>query len=545
MSSLKSVVNRHFRGREPWQIVLETLLAAGATYVAALARAVVRERGLSESLLALIRSAPLIGGVVQKELNKSKADVEKMTLSCKEVQRYPVNQELPAVGVSREALLKELVEWKAVEHGRYSDGQASGTVYHGGEELNAFLGEVYTLFLVSNPLHPGTFPFVQKMEAEVVAMTLKMFRGDTEDHCGVTTSGGTESICMAMKAYREFGRARGIRQPEIVACVTAHASFDKAADYFGMKLVHVPCDPRTFCLDFQAAKRAITANTVVVVCSAPSYPQGVIDPVGPLAEHLKELQRSRGWDIGLHVDSCLGGFLAPFVRQLDGHSLPPFDFSVRGVTSISADTHKYGFSPKGTSVLMYATRELRQCQYFTAPKWTGGIYATPTMAGSRSGGVIAATWAVMMHMGLAGYLEASREIVETARTIKQGVAGIDGLEVMGDPLLSVVAFRSTDPQLNIYAVSAAMGHHGGHQWDLNALQNPASIHICVTYLHKGLGDKFVRDLRESVRDVRERREAYAKNSSVAIYGTTQVVPASLTAEISKAFLDALYKVPDV
>ncbi len=545
MDAIKELVNRRFRGDEPWKVALKTLVAAGAVYGVTNLVADIKERGVGEVALDIARKVPIVKGIIDKELEKSKADVKKMTLADPEVLKYPVNAELPARGKSKEDLLRDLVVWKRFEKSKYENGQVSGTVYHGEEDLADFLGNVYRLFCITNPLHPSTFPFVQKMEAEVIAMTLRLFQGLTDEHCGVTTSGGTESIIMAMKSYKEFGaKERGITKPEIVACVTAHAAFDKAADYFSMKLVHVPADAKTCRLDFERAKAAITANTVVVVCSAPSYPQGVIDGIEEMAAHLRKLKQTRGWDIGLHVDSCLGGFLAPFVRLMPEYKMPKFDFSVPGVTSISADTHKYGYSPKGTSVLMYANRNLRRYQYFTAPKWTGGIYATPSVAGSRSGGVIAATWAVMMHMGMEGYMQASRAIMRTSRAIQEGIRGIDGLEVMSNPELSVVGIRSTDPNLNIYAVSAAMGHDGGKQWELNALQNPACIHICCTYAHRDKAKQFVDDLKAAVKDVRENKQAYAKKSSVAIYGTTEVVPGSLTAEMSKIFIDSLFALPE-
>uniref|UniRef100_A0A7S3YKK9 sphinganine-1-phosphate aldolase n=1 Tax=Lotharella globosa TaxID=91324 RepID=A0A7S3YKK9_9EUKA len=542
MDFLKSCINKKFKNDEPWKIVLKTVVASGALYGAGCLASEIRENGLGETVLAIAKKTPIIKDIIEKELAKVKSKAEEMALTSKEVLEYKVNSELPSKGVSREVLMKDLTKWEEIERSKYSRGQTSGTVYHGDRSLADFAGDVMKMFCLANPLHPSTFPFVQKMEAEVVAMTLKMFQGTSKDHCGLTTSGGTESILMAMKAYREKGYAKGIRRPEIVACVTVHAAFDKAADYFGMKLVHVPFDRRTYQADISAIKNAVTRSTVVIVCSAPCYAQGIIDPVEEVASFIEE----NDLDVGLHVDCCLGGFLAPFVRIMDERKgLPKFDFSVKQVTSISADTHKYGYSPKGTSVLMYASRELRRMQYFTAPRWTGGIYATPSAAGSRPGAVIAATWAVMMHMGLEGYMDASRKIMQTADTIKKGIGGIEGLEVMGDPQLSVIGIRSTNPDLNIYALAYSMGHDKGREWELNSLQNPSCVHICCTYMHKGLGPKFVDDLRGSVKDVLENKAYYAKKSSVAIYGTTKSAPGSLVGETSKAFIDALFKLPKV
>jgi sphinganine-1-phosphate aldolase len=259
-----------------------------------------------------------------------------------------------------------------------------GGIYHGGSELLSLCTSVYGMFALSNPLHPEVFPFIRKMEAEVVRMTVNLFNGD-ENCCGTMTAGGTESILMAMKAYRDWGYSKVISMRDNIAASTAHAAFDKAAHYFQMKLVHIPVDQQTFRIDINAVKKAINKNTVVIVGSAPHFPQGIIDNIPALSEIAVKHR------INLHVDSCLGGFLLPFIRRL-GYKTYDFDFSVAGVTSISADSHKYGYAPKGSSVVMYRNKELRHCQYFVAADWTGGIYASPSMPGSRPGGLIAATW---------------------------------------------------------------------------------------------------------------------------------------------------------
>eukprot|EP00466_Bigelowiella_natans_P005559 jgi/Bigna1/77133/fgenesh1_pg.46_\ len=542
MEGIKEFINRRFKGQEPWQIALKTACATTALFGAGRVACDINEMGFGEYALSIAKQTPFLKDIIENEMAKEGKKVG-MSITSKEVLEWPVNAQLPSKGVSREDLMKDLAKWAEIERTKYGKGQVSGTVYHGEKDLYDFIAQIYSLFCLSNPLHPSTFPFVQKMESEVVSMTLNIFQAPTADYCGVTTSGGTESICMAMKAYRDQGYARGIRRPEIIACVTAHAAFDKAANYFGMKLVHIPSDSKHR-IDLAKAKKAISRNTVVIVCSAPSYAQGTIDPVEEMADIVSKAESQWGYKIGLHVDCCLGGFLAPFVRLMPEYKLPKFDFSVPQVTSISADTHKYGYSPKGTSVLMFSSNELRRQMYFTAPKWTGGIYATPSMSGSRPGGLIAATWGTMMHMGMEGYMNASRAIMETATIIKEGVSKIPGLEVMGGPELSVVGIRSTNPELNIYAVGAAMGHDGGHEWELNMLQNPACIHICCTYIHKGLGPKFVKEIQESVEHVLANKEKYAKNSTVAIYGTTKVVPPSMVGELSKSFIDALFKLPE-
>jgi sphinganine-1-phosphate aldolase len=357
-----------------------------------------------------------------------------------------------------------------------------------------------------------------------VAMTARMLNGETA--VGTVTSGGTESILLAMKAYRDQARRRRVTRPEMVLPQTAHAAFDKAAEYFGIVPVKVPVDAG-FRADPAATAAAITRRTVVVVASAPSFPHGIIDPVPELAAVAGE----RG--VGVHVDACLGGFLLPWAERL-GYLVPPFDFRVPGVTSMSADTHKYGYAAKGTSVVLYRDRELRRCQYFTATDWPGGLYTSPTLAGSRPGGLSAACWAAMMATGEAGYLEATRSILETARAIKQGVAGIPGLRVLGDPLW-VIAF--TSDEVDIYRVMQEMGRR---HWSLNGLQHPAGVHLAVTLRHTrpGVADRFLADLQASVEAA---RGPVAGEQGAPMYGVAASFPVrAVVGDILERYLDRLY-----
>jgi len=266
--------------------------------------------------------------------------------------------------------------------------------------------------------------------------------------------------------------------------------------------------------------------------SAPTFPQGILDPIEALSKLALERQ------VGLHVDACLGSFLLPFLPAC-GYTLPVFDFRLPGVSSLSADTHKYGYAPKGTSVLMYSSQELRAYQYFVAPDWTGGIYASPGMPGSRPGGLIAAAWAAMVAMGRSGYEHCARVIMESATAIAKGIPLIPGLRVLGTPAMSVVAFASSDPSLNVFAVGEAMSKR---HWNLNTLQHPASVHICCTYMHRGdVATKFLTDLADSVQQVRQHPELFKKGSA-AIYGLAESLPdTSLITDMCKGFLDTLYK----
>jgi glutamate/tyrosine decarboxylase-like PLP-dependent enzyme len=299
-----------------------------------------------------------------------------------------------------------------------------------------------------------------------------------------------------MKTYRDWARAtRNIDAPEIVIPATAHAAFVKAGEYFGIKVVRIPVGP-DFRADVAATRAAITPNTIALVGSAPPFPHGLVDPI----EDLSELARQH--DLGFHTDGCLGGFLLPWAEKL-GYPVPPFDFRLPGVTSISADTHKYGYAAKGTSVILYRTPELRHFQYFAITDWPGGLYNSPTFAGSRPGALSAACWAAMLEMGESGYLESARRILETAAWIKDQLRTIADIELIGDPLF-VIAFRS--PSLNIYQVLEFLTQRG---WGLNGLHLPPAVHLCVTLRHTeaGVKERLIEDLRAAVDHVRANPQA--------------------------------------
>lgn len=439
---------------------------------------------------------------------------------------------LPETGMDREAIIAEMEKLKAFEQDRWKNGYVSGAVYHGDQAHIDFLNRVYAIHSQSNPLHPDVWPSASKFEAEVVAMTAGMLgAGQTPGQIvGSVSSGGTESILLAMKAYRDWAREKkGIAVPEIVAPTTAHAAFDKAAEYFGMKTVRIPVGP-DFRADLAATEAALTADTAVLVGSAPPFPHGLVDPIAELSE----LARAR--EIGFHTDACLGGFILPWAEKL-GYPVSPFDFRLPGVTSISVDTHKYGYAAKGTSVILYRGTELRHYQYFSAADWPGGIYFSPTFAGSRPGALSAAAWAALVSMGEQGYLEAARRILETAAWLKQEMRRIPEIEIIGDPLF-VIAFRSGT--LNIYQVMEYMTQR---RWGLNGLHLPASVHLCVTLRHtqEGVKERFIEDLQAAV--------AYVKANPGApeglgpIYGMASAVEfREFTREVLNYCMDMLYEV---
>ncbi|HEX9042308.1 MAG TPA: aminotransferase class V-fold PLP-dependent enzyme [Trebonia sp.] len=448
--------------------------------------------------------------------------------------QFPSFRELPSEGLARSAVAGLVERLASAEERTWREGYASGAVYHGDPGHVAFLSRIYTAHSQSNPLHPDLWPSATKFEAEIVAMTASMLGAGHAaaggPAAGTVSSGGTESILLAMKAYRDFARERrGIAAPEIVAPVTAHAAFDKAARFFDMPLVRVPVDD-DFKADPGALAAAVTERTAVVVASAPTFPHGVIDPVPQIAA----LAADRG--VGCHVDACLGGFILPWAEGL-GYPVPPFDFRLPGVTSISADTHKYGYAAKGTSVVLYRSRELRKFQYYTVTDWPGGLYLSPTFAGSRPGALSAACWAALVSIGESGYLEAARRILATGASIRDGVAAIPGLRVLGDPLW-VTAFAADDG-IDVYQVMENMGRRG---WSLNGLQRPAAVHIAVTLRHTlpGVADRFLTDLAKSVQEVRS--NPGVSTGMAPVYGMAAALPAEVVHDLLTGYLDMLFEV---
>lgn len=444
----------------------------------------------------------------------------------------PSYSRLPENGRPRPEILRELQKLHEKEKTRWHDGYASGAVYHGDEGHIDFLNQVYALYSQSNPLHADLWPSASKFEAEIVAMTAGMLGADTGDSdiVGTVTSGGTESIMLAMKTYRDWGLTmKGITSPEMILPQTAHAAFDKAAQFFGIKIVRIPIDDNCRA-DWIAAKNAINKNSVVMVGSAPSFPHGAIDPIAQMSALAHEA------GIGFHVDACLGGFVLPWAKDL-GYEVPPFDFSLSGVTSMSADTHKYGYAAKGTSVVLYRSAELRRFQYFTITDWPGGLYFSPTFAGSRPGALSAACWAGMVSMGAAGYQQATRQILEAGAAIKAGVAAIPELYILGDPLW-VIAFGSEE--LDIYKVMDVMSEKG---WSLNGLHKPSCVHIAVTLRHTqpGVVQRFIGDLKTAVAQVKANPQM--KGSMAPVYGLAATLPArGVVNEMLIRYMDVLYKV---
>ncbi|KAI9735724.1 MAG: hypothetical protein M1818_006332 [Claussenomyces sp. TS43310] len=486
--------------------------------------------------------APGVRTQVQKQVDEAITKLQaKLVPSGPGVTRY-VN--LPKEGWSEETVLKELDSLAAMEHTRWEDGMVSGAVYHGGDAMLQLQKEAFGKFIVSNPIHPDVFPGVRKMEAEVVAMVLALFNAPVGG-AGATTSGGSESILMACLSARQKAYAeRGVREPEMILPETAHTAFRKAGEYFGIKVHLVACPAPAYQVHIPNVSRLINSNTILLVASAPNFPHGIIDDIASLS---KLALRKK---IPLHVDCCLGSFLVPFLEQA-GFETQPFDFRLKGVTSISCDTHKYGFAPKGSSTILYRDASYRKYQYFVSPDWPGGVYASVGVAGSRPGALIAGCWASMMNVGESGYIQSCREIVGATKQIIEALQSNPGLsadlEILGHPLVSVVAF--TSKTLDTYDLADAMTLRG---WHLNSLQNPPAIHVAVTKPVARVWEKLVADLEAVVEGEKEKERVRivegkgAKGKSVgdsaALYGVAGSLPnKSVVVDLAGGFLDTLYK----
>ncbi|KAJ4710798.1 Glutamate decarboxylase/sphingosine phosphate lyase [Melia azedarach] len=480
---------------EPLTLLIAPLLTLLVARILQSIFSAVHDKGLKQTVIGFFMSwIKLVPGVNSYiEAQKQKV-VDKMQSGAKSKRQGWLTE------LQREGLGAGVIEKMKEEKKKdvIWQGKCSGTVYIGGSESEGhftMINEACSMFAHTNPLHLEVFQSVVRFEAEVVAMTAALL-GNKEKAsggqvCGNMTSGGTESILLAVKSSRDYMRhKKGITKPEMIIPESAHSAYDKAAQYFNIKLWRVPVN-KEFCADVKAIRKRINRNTIMIVASAPGFPHGIIDPI----EELGELAFRHG--ICFHVDLCLGGFVLPFAQKL-GYPIPPFDFTVEGVTSASVDVHKYGLAPKGTSVVLYRNHEIRKHQFVAVTEWSGGLYVSPTIAGSRPGGLIAGAWAAMMSLGLEGYLENTKAIMEVSKSIQKGIKEIPELFIVGRPDMTIVAIGSDI--IDIYEVNDLMSSKG---WHLNALQRPNSIHICVTLQHVSIVDDFIRDLKESVQTVKQ------------------------------------------
>ncbi len=397
---------------------------------------------------------------------------------------------MPAEGRDWETLRGEMiargggdVDWRS--------GKTAVYVFNAGEDIHHVQHEAYGLYMSENGLGPLAFPSLAKMEAEVISMALGLLNGP-EGSTGAMTSGGTDSITMAMKTARDFARANGKARAgqNIVIPRSGHLAFHKAAHLMDVEVRNVPLKTDgSYEADPAAMAAAVDAGTIMMIGSAPNFPHGIVDPIAALGE----VAEATG--VWLHVDACVGGYFAPFAR-MNGVAVPDFDFAVPAVKSMSADLHKYGYCAKGASTVLFRSADLYKHMPFSMRDWSGAPMKTPTLAGTRPGGAISAAWAVMNVLGVTGYREKQGLVCATRERIEAGVKALS-FEVLGRPLLGLIAFRH--PEADSLAVYGAMRAKG---WFTSFTAEPASLHLMLSPKHAEVADAYLADLAAALADVK-------------------------------------------
>jgi sphinganine-1-phosphate aldolase len=508
-----SSCDQYFTGCKPWQIVAYSV--AAMITLEYLRLSITRVNWKHRIARWIVNFTPLKLYIEHERLKFQKKQEEKNTMDWSKIR-----QALPDEGVPREELLKEMNEVRTTQW-KYS--MATGAVYHDRPQLREILARAYETYAPSNPLHPELFPDTKVQEASVVRMIADLYSGN-EKTSGQMPSGGTSSILMAcLAAIKRGWNLYEIAEPEIIVPTTAHAAFDKAAKYFKAKLIQVPVDPVTKKADPQAMKWAITKNTVLLVGSAPCYGYGVIDPM----EEIAELAVPYKGRILVHMDACLGSVLLPFILRKIGK---PVGFAQHpAITSISVDTHKYGYGNKGTSVILYKNKDIMEYQYTIFADWVGGLYGTPGIEGSRAGALIATAYYAMLAMGKKGYENAATAILKTTKELTAALRANNDIDVLGEPEVSVVAFTLKDPKLSIYHLKDLLSKKG---WYIAELQKPAAVHFCVTLVHADNPEfvgKFMGAINEGIKKLKEstQNSKSASSGSATLYGTMERIPSSL------------------
>jgi glutamate/tyrosine decarboxylase-like PLP-dependent enzyme len=418
---------------------------------------------------------------------------------------------IPAHGHDGDALLEKMRELRG-DDADWKNARTWSLVYFADDDYYRFLKEAHGTFFSENALNPMAFKSLKKMESEVVRMTADMLNGP-DDAVGTMTSGGTESLLLSVKTYRDLAKRKRpwIRRPNMVMPRTAHPAFEKAAHYFGVKprFARVGKDYR---VDMAHVKKLTDRNTIMLVGSAPQYPHGVIDPI----EELGAFAEKKG--IPLHVDACIGGFVLPWIEKL-GHAVPRWDFRVPGVTSISADLHKYGYAAKGASTIVYRSMQFLKHQFFIATDFPGGVYISPSMPGTRPGGAIAAAWAALMKMGEDGYMLHTERALEAIQKLQAGIAKIDGVRVLSRPDATLLPWAG-DAGVDTFVIADRMQERG---WLVDRQHRPASVHLTVTSNHLDVVDQYLADLEEAARWARANPDAKASGEA-AMYGMMGKLP---------------------
>lgn len=405
--------------------------------------------------------------------------------------------QIPQKGKAKEEIFQTLESYKGDDLD-WKSGRVMGYVYDPGEKAKEVINQAYTMYLSENALDPLTYPSLLRLENEVVAMTAGLLNSPPEV-VGNFTSGGTESLMLAVKTARDFARATKphIKEPEMVLPITAHASLFKAAHYLGVKPVVTQVHDDSFKADVSAMRNAVTDNTILLVGSAPGYTHGVVDPIGEIAALALEK------DLLCHVDACVGGIHLSYMRKL-GFEVPDFDLNVPGVTSLTTDLHKYGYAAKGASIVLYKNKELRRYQIWACSRWTGYTIINPAVTSSKTGGPMAAAWAVMNHLGDEGYLEIVREVMAATQKLIDGISRIDGVRILGKPDMCMFALASDSDKINVYRLADEMKLKGWYLQPQFARENsPANLHISMNRSTVPQAEAFLETFAETVAEMKQ------------------------------------------
>lgn len=403
---------------------------------------------------------------------------------------------IPDKGLKKEEILKTLRSYKNNDMD-WKTGKVMGYIYDAGEEVRNIINDAYTMYLTENALDPLTYPSLLRLENEVVGMLANLLQGD-ENIVGNFTSGGTESIMMAVLSARNRARALKphIKEPEIVFPMTAHAAFYKAAHYLGVKAIPVAVKDETFLADIDAMRKSINENTILIVGSAPGYAHGVVDPI----EEIGKLALEN--NLLFHVDGCVGGIHLSYMRKL-GMQIPRFDFSVPSVTSLSVDLHKYGYSAKNASMILYKSKDIRRYQIFACSRWPGYTVVNATAGSSKTGGPMAAAWAVLNFLGNEGYMKIVKDVMQATKLMIEGINNIEGLKVNGSPDMCMFSFHSTIDKLNVYRIADDMKFKKG--WYIQPQfargNSESNLHISFTYTTIHRAEEMLNDLKEIVAEI--------------------------------------------
>ena len=399
---------------------------------------------------------------------------------------------LPKKGRPAEEILEQLAQLKQHDVA-WESGKVLAYVYEPKKETEAVTKAAYSMYLIENGLDPTAFPSLLQLENQLMGIAIDLLNGD-EETVGSFTSGGTESIILAVKTARDYYKDKQpeIAVPEMIIAETAHAAFHKAGHYLGVKVVVAPVNKETFELEVDAVEKLITPNTILLVGSAPSYAHGVIDPIEELAALAKKN------NLLCHVDACVGGFYLPFAKKA-GYDIPAFDFSVDGVTSMSADFHKYGYAAKGASCILQKNRDLRRYQIFACSSWAGYTIINPTVLSSKTGGPLAGAWATMQHIGEEGYIEMVKGCQEATALCVEAISKIAELEVMGTPAINLVAIKAADLAVNIFGISDFMAKRGWHiQVQLASSCGEEALHLSINRANVAFIPELMDLLKEAV-----------------------------------------------